>query len=175
MDVSFAIVELHAIHTLRYPDIMFVENGRPLHGSPMQLLTCYAMANLGIYGVSAHLILNGIAVTTCPIFHLKMSIRNGSIFRSEFIFHVIISLFHKIESLENTIIENLAQAWAIADTAGCYISESTVCRIVKANQLVTSYKCIERDFTAAPSSLRAKPLMPVLGGSKRRFLIYSMQ
>ncbi len=74
MDVSFTVVELQAIHTFRYPDIMFVENSRPLLGSPMQLLTCCAMANLRIYGVGAHLILNRIAVTTCPVLNLKMNI-----------------------------------------------------------------------------------------------------
>lgn len=74
MAVLLAIVEPQAVHTLSYADVMLVEDRRPLHGSPVQFLAGCAMADLRIYGVGADLVLNGIAVTTCPIFCSKIGI-----------------------------------------------------------------------------------------------------
>ena len=87
MDVLFTVIEFQAIQPSGNPDVVLVEDGRPLHGSPVQALTCLAMTNFSVYRVGTHLDLNGIAKTAGPVFDDKTVILDRRIFRSKFFFH----------------------------------------------------------------------------------------
>ena len=87
IDGLFTVIVFQAVSTFGYPDIMLVEDGCPLHRSPMHALACEAMANFCVYRVCTHLNLNRLAVTARPVFDDKAGIGDRRIFRSEFLFH----------------------------------------------------------------------------------------
>jgi hypothetical protein len=86
---------------------MLVEDGCPLHWSPVQALACLAMAYFCVYWVCTHFNLNRLAVTACPVFDDKAGIRDRRIFRSEFFFHFAPVIWQSDQAIEGTSLQSV--------------------------------------------------------------------
>ena len=67
------IVKLQLFRPACQANVMFVKNGRPLHGRTVQCLTGATMTEFGVHGIGTHFQFHGLAVTTGTIFDDKVS------------------------------------------------------------------------------------------------------
>ena len=74
MPELFSVDEPEGFEPLRYSDVTLVKNGRPLHRRSVQFLAGQAVAEFGIHGIRAHLVLNRAAVAACTVFGYKVRI-----------------------------------------------------------------------------------------------------
>ncbi len=63
-----AIEKMQVIQSSSESDVMFVEDGGPLHGSAMQFLARLAVADLSIHRIRAHLVSNSPTIASRLIF-----------------------------------------------------------------------------------------------------------
>ncbi len=67
-ETQFAVEETQVIQSSSESDVMFVEDGGPLHGSAMQFLARLAVADLSIHRIRAHLVSNSPTIASRLIF-----------------------------------------------------------------------------------------------------------
>lgn len=84
---AFAVEESQILDAMGDSEVTLVKDGCPLHRRAMQFLAGQAVAELGIHGVCAHLIVNRPAVAARPVLGDKVLIPGRSVIRSKFVLH----------------------------------------------------------------------------------------